>query len=1066
MNKFIVFFCILCFSTPVFSQRKTILGKVLSKDTQRPISGVTVQTLNHKIIATTDSSGIFGINIPFNQNQIIVSHIGYLSRKLEFPKSNDKVLILLEPDISLLKEVLISTGYTTLPKERATGSFAFLNNSLLNRRVGTDILSRLEDVTSGLLFDKRFAGGPTISIRGQSTIQSNAAPLIVVDNFPYEGDISMINPNDIENITILKDASASSIWGARAGNGVIVITTKKGKFDQPVTIEFNSNVTIGSIPNLNYNKQFLKSSDFIDVEKALFKQNYYANQETDPAHPPLSPVIQLLIAERDKQITSSQAEAQMNLYKQGDVRKDFYKYIYQKSLNQQYALSIRGGAARINYFLSGGLDNNKDNLVRNGLNRTTFNSQTTYFPTKSLEISANIVYSQNTQAENNGGADQINSGGGRGLYPYAKLADQNGNPLPVLKDYSASFINQSNSNGMLDWSYRPLQELKNADYTNKLENIRIHTAAKYSFNDFLNFETRYQFETQNNTVNNFQNLQTYYVRDLINQYTFTDDLGNLQFPIPKGGILDYSGSKLIANSVRTQLNFNKNWKENTVSLLAGFEVRQARLRGAGNRIYGYDNDLLTSVPVNYIADYNLNPTGLSAKIPFNVSLADQLERNVSYYFNGAYSYKQKYTISASARKDESNLFGVNSNQKGVPLWSAGLSWLASAEGFYPFSTWLPYFKIRTTFGYSGNVNKSLTAYATASYAVNSLTGLPQAQIETPPNPDLRWERIRMYNLGVDFESKNRLISGSIDFYQKKGLDLIGSSPLDPTAGYNVGGNTNFTGNNAEMIANGIDLQLSLNKKIASINWNAQVLLSYNKDRVTMFKYDSPISYYFSSVASPMVGKPRYSIFSFKDAGLDPESGDPRMFLKGQISKDYGQITSTATISDLVYNGPAQPTYFGSFRNSFTFHDFTVGFNISCKFGYYFRRPSINYAALFEKWIGNEDFADRWRKPGDENFTTIPSMPLAGTTYLRDVVYSQSSSLVEKGDHIRLQDINVSYELKRSKLTWLPVDRLSIYGYVNNIGIIWRANQHGIDPDYIYLSYPSTKTYAIGIKAQF
>jgi len=735
-------------------------------------------------------------------------------------------------------------------------------------------------------------------------------------------------------------------------------------------------------------------------------------------------------------------------------------------LNQHYSISVRGGTAKINYFLSGGLDKNKDNLVRNGLNRATLNSQTTYFPTKSLEISANIVYSQNRQTENNIGSEQINSGGGRAIYPYAKLADQNGNPLSIVKDYSTSFIDQSTKNGLLDWSYKPLQDLQNADYTTMLENIRIHTSAKYSFNDFLNLETRYQFETQNNTVNNFQNLQTYYVRNLVNQYAFNDDLGNLQFPIPKAGILDYSASKLVAHSARTQLNFNKKWKESTVSLLAGFEVRQARLTGAGNRIYGYDNDLLTAIPVNYTADYNLNPTGLSAKIPFLVSLLDQLERNVSYYFNGAYTYNQKYTVSASARKDESNLFGVNSNQKGVPLWSAGFSWLTSSEDFFPFSTWLPYFKIRTTFGYSGNVNKSLTAYATASYTINPLTGLPQAQILTPPNPNLRWERIRMYNLGVDFETRNRLISGSIDFYQKKGLDLIGSSPLDPTAGFNIGGNTNFTGNNAEMIANGIDLQLSLNKEIANINWNASVLFSYNKDRITKFQYESPISSYFSSVAPPMVGKPRYSIFSFKDAGLDPNSGDPRVFLKNQISKDYGLINSTATVSDLIYNGSALPTYFGSFRNSFTFRDFTIGFNISYKFGYYFRRSSINYSALFEKWIGNEDYNSRWLKPGDENLTNVPSMPRGGTTYLRDFVYSNSSSLVEKGDHIRLQDINVSYELKRSKLHWLPVERLTIYGYINNIGIIWRANQHGIDPDYIYSPYPSTKTYAIGLKAQF
>jgi TonB-linked SusC/RagA family outer membrane protein len=1055
-------------SASAFSQTKTVYGKVVSADSGLPITGVTITSVPGQTTAVTDSAGSFNMLFKDEQVKLLVTHLGYYAQTIKLLPYQKAVNISMKPNVSTLQEVVVSTGYNTIPKERATGSFAVVNNTLVNRRISTDILSRLEDVTSGLLFDKRFRGQPSLSIRGQSTIQSNTAPLIVVDNFPYEGDVNSINPNDVENITILKDASAASIWGARAGNGVIVITTKKGRPEQPLKVELNTNVTVGTKPNLYYNKQFLSSSDFIDVERSLFKQGYYSAQETDVSRPALSPVVQLLIAERDRQISPASLENQLNALKQNDVREGFDQYFYQKSLNQQYSLSLRGGGSKMSYYLSGGFDKNRDNLVRNGLNRVTLNSQTIYYPIKSLEISNQIVYSQNNQTENNIGFDQVNSGGGKGIYPYAQPADENGNPLAVVKDYNTSFVNRATANGLLDWSYKPLQDLNLADYSRKLKNTRINTSARYYFNQYLNIEGRYQFEHQNTAVNNFQDLQTYRVRNLINQYAYKDNSGAVQFPIPIGGILDYSTLSLTAHSARGQINYNRSWNEkHEISFLGGAEIREAKVTGNGTRVYGYDNDLLTARLVNYTSNFLINPSGSSTRIPFNVSLMEQLDRNVSYFTNGAYTYGKRYIISASARKDASNLFGVNTNQKGVPLWSAGLSWIVSSESFYSlFSEWVPYLKVRTTYGYNGNINKSLTAYSTASYSTNFTTGLLQAQFLTPPNPSLRWEKIGIFNAGIDFETKNRLLSGSIEYYRKKGTDLIGRSPLDPTAGFNVGGNTNFTGNNAQLSGYGYDVNLALNTTTGKLNWLSQLLFSYSTDKITKYDYEHYLPDYFSPIAPAMVGNPRYTIYSFKWAGLDPQTGDPQIYLNNQITKDYQAVNATAKISDLIYNGPAQPPYFGSYRNTFSYADFSIGFNITYKFGYYFRRPSIDYAALFINWKGHVDYQKRWQVKGDENITQIPSMPNIGTTALRDYTYTNSSILIEKGDHIRLQDVNFSYAFNKKKYPWLPFQNLSLYGYVNNIGMIWRANKAGIDPDYVFIPYPPSKTYAFGLKAQF
>ncbi|HEY9362813.1 MAG TPA: carboxypeptidase-like regulatory domain-containing protein, partial [Chitinophagaceae bacterium] len=433
MYKIIILIVCICYAYGGFAQDRILFGRVLSSVGGKPLAGATITLKESTQYAVSDTSGNFTLSIPDKQVNLHVSHVGFISESIYLSKEQNTMVFYLKPDETILKDVIVSTGYQNVSKERATGSFTILNNALLNRSVSTDILSRLENVSSGLLFDKRFNGQPNLSIRGQSTILSDAAPLIVVDNFPYEGDINQINPNDIENVTILKDAAAASIWGARAGNGVIVITTKHGRLEQPLKVELNSNLTIGEKPDLYYNRNFINSADFIDVEKTLFGRGYYTWQEVDPGQT-LSPVVQLLIAQRDGKISAADAQSQINALSYVDVRKDLSKYFYQKSANQQYSVSLHGGQSKVSYFLSGGFDQNKDNLVRNGLDRITLNSLTTYYPVKSLEISTNIVYSQYIQKENNTGAGQINSGTGKGLYPYAQIADASGNPLPLERD--------------------------------------------------------------------------------------------------------------------------------------------------------------------------------------------------------------------------------------------------------------------------------------------------------------------------------------------------------------------------------------------------------------------------------------------------------------------------------------------------------------------------------------------------------------------------------------------------------------------------------------------------------
>jgi hypothetical protein len=420
-------------------------------------------------------------------------------------------------------------------------------------------------------------------------------------------------------------------------------------------------------------------------------------------------------------------------------------------------------------------------------------------------------------------------------------------------------------------------------------------------------------------------------------------------------------------------------------------------------------------------------------------------------------------FSASARRDESNLFGVNANQKGVPLWSVGGAWELSKERFYNWRS-LPFLRLRLTNGYNGNVDRNVSAYTTAviNGGLNPYNNV-NASIINPANPSLRWERVHIINAGLDFATRESKLSGSIEYYIKSGIDLIGASPLDPTTGFST-----FTGNTANMINHGLDITLQSNLDLGSIHWNSVLLFSFVKDKVTRYlaKQGTVRDYVAVGSINPLKGRPLYSIFALPWRGLSPETGDPQGLFQGKLSTDYEHILGSDTLTNMTYKGAANPTVFGSWRNTFYWKQWELSFNVLYKLGYVFRRSSIFYYNVFTQGSpGHPDYERRWQQAGDEKRTNVPSMVLT-TDPNRDDFYRNSSVLIERGDHVRLQDLQFGYTLRRSAQSKLPVQAIKFYLYANNIGIIWKANHAGIDPDYISNLFPPPRTLAIGVKIDY
>jgi TonB-linked SusC/RagA family outer membrane protein len=1063
MKKLIIFILLWMNGFAVYAQAD-LSGKVIDAQNSRSLPGATIVIKETGETLSSDSSGKFHYQVSGNNITLEISYVGYTPQavKLKVPARN--VVVRLINNSGQLHEVVVSTGYQDIDADRATGSFTKIDNALLNRSVSTNILDLLQDVTSGLIFNRgKGTIKDDISIRGMSTIFGNSQPLIVVDNFPYDGDIDDLNPNDVESITILKDAAAASIWGSRAGNGVIVITTKKGKFNQPVRISFNSNVTVGDKPNLFYTK-VMSSADYIATEEKLYSQGYYQNALTSYNYLPVTPVVELLNEESNGAISKADADAQINAMKNHDVRNDLTKYFLQNSVNQQYSLNLSGGSDNQKYYISGGYDKNLDNLVGNGYNRVTLNANNVYnLLHNKLEFSSAFYVTQSNTTTDNPGIDQITYDGST-LYPYAQLANSQGQPLAINKNYQNGFIQSAESAGLLDWTYKPLQDIRDNDNTNKVTDYKLNGGLKYSYNQDLNAQVLYEYERTSNDLDDLQSQDTYYTRNLINQFTQLNSDGSLDRPVPLGGIDDLQNTTAIANDFRAQLNYHKSWNGgNELTAIGGYEIRSLHTTGSSYRLYGYDDVHGTSQPVDYTDYYTLyNDPYSASSIPYINGQTDLYDNYRSYYFNGSYILKKLYTFSGSIRQDASNLFGVKTNQKAVPLFSGGFSWNLSDEGFYKVD-WLPILKVRATYGFNGNVNKTVTAYTTAYYydASQSAIHQPYATIINPPNPDLRWERVQVINLGIDFDTKNNILTGSVDYYEKDGRDLIGTVPYAPSTGI-----LTFTGNTANTSGNGLDFVLNSKNIDGEFKWGTNFLLSTANDKITRYLASAPVSsllqYGDGLSQAPLAGRPLYSVYSYKWAGLDPQDGDPRGYLNGQVSKDYASIIADETPGNVVYNGPARPTVFGSFRNTFQYKGFSLSANISYRLGYYFRKNSIGYGDD-DGLGGNGDYYLRWQKPGDELHTFVPSIP-ATPDNNRDIFYTYSSVLVQRADNIRLQDINFSYDIDHDRLRKTPFRNLQVYIYANNLALLWKANKFGIDPD--YQTGPPPKTIALGLKADF
>lgn len=1072
-----------------------VRGKVVNESGEPVIAATIIGKTSRQIVISNDNGefvmkGIEGTEV------LIISGVNILTT--EFPvKGRTQLHIIVKNKIVQQGGITITVnnGYQQISKERAAGSFAVITSKELEKMPAANLLHRIEGLVTGV--QPRITAGDNsfvysglvqginsstrtvgnndydINIRGNSTLNGEKMPLIVVDGFPTEVDIKSLNPADIEQITFLKDAAASSIWGTRASNGVIVIETKKGRLKQAPVVNYSTNLTIYGKPRLDY-LPLLNSAQQINYDQELVNKNIYPyNPLTSAASSKfyVSDGMDLTYKVRAGLIDSATYKTAIGNLAAIDGYAQYSRYLLQPASSMDHNISVSGGSDFHTYFFSASYAKEIPTSIGNKGERFTVTANQSFKILKKATLSIGFR-SAIFNYQNNGIGVSALAASARAYLPYNQVYDVNGNKKYYSYSYYAGRTDTLQRNrGYMNWGYNYEDELNSTSRITKDQNysgnvsLNIPIMKGLSINGQLMGEKFYQISRTDYSP------ESYYVRDLVNTATSVNyATGVLTYGIPKGGILQQSFANNTNYSARVQAVYNGVIKTNhQLNVVAGSEIRQTlQTQTVPTTQYGYNSQ--TGIAQSILASYvNVNGQTVTTSSISSGSQQDKRRRFLSYYGNAAYTFLNRYSFTGSVRYDDYNNFGLDRKYRATPLWSTGIKWDITKEDFMHVK-WLNSLSLRTTYGYNGNLSLDAAPFTTISLSSSSfLTGLPYATIISPANPELRWEKTGVLNIGVDYAVLNRRLSGTVEWFRKKGVDLMYNFPIDPTFGVSTltRNTSTITGNGWEAAVNGVIIE---NK---AFSWSSTLTFTYSANKITDSRFQ-PNSSFFSSLSGGAVkGYPTTALWAYRFAGLDA-TGMAQIYGNDKTTKLAPNVNPTA-LSAMYYAGTTVAPYYGGFMNSFGYKNFSFYALVSYSFGSVFRKPTVSsYPSsrlVNVPFDLNKDIDLRWRKAGDELTTNVPGIAGAyATTSLFRYMYSDINIL--SGDYIRLREVALSYELPKLLTEKIKTKSVKVSATVRNPGLLWTKNKEHIDPDFppilsgTQVKLPPSAAYTFSLNVNF
>nr|WP_294788530.1 SusC/RagA family TonB-linked outer membrane protein [uncultured Flavobacterium sp.] len=1076
-----------------------IRGKVLNNKNE-PFPGVTVTISGTNRASITDFDGSFSFD-KISPNAVLeCSGLTIETRSFGIAGRTDLTLVV-EDKIAAMKEVVV-TGYQTIARSNFTGAISKIDEKTLNENINSNLSSAIEGRVAGLMFQKNpnGIGSDQPILRGIGTFSSDQvgySPLIVIDGLPTELTLDEINPYDIESVDVLKDAAAASIYGSRAANGIIVLTTKKG--NGKLKVQINTDFFISEKPNLR-DMNYASTSEMIDFEQAVYNRERARFADTATMFSSYgdignsnskyySPLYQLNRNLEEGKIDNASYNSTLSQWRKNDYYKDYHDNVWQKELRQRYNIAFSGSTSKQNTYVSLNYDESQSRIKYNKGRSFNIYAKSSFQVNNWLNATFGIngTYSNDDVTEFDLGNYDIQK-------RYERITDDNGNRVQSsfasIRDgfTSGSVLNPAMAekiaalSGFKPINFNVLDALKEGIEEQNSLSLRTFANIKAKLYKGLSFNTQFQYEVRKNDREQYFDVNSYRMRTAINSLTGYNPSTNAYTYVEgfsTGGRYKQTSSQASNYSFRNQLDFNQEFAEgkHSVNALVGTEMRETYVPRTIEQLrYGYDPVTLSSAVLNNLA---LSQTGVSSYIfgsnrtlsALGRSQTEVLHRYFSIFSTASYTYLSKYNITGSYRVDKADLFGVDPKYKNRPLWSAGLGWNVSNENFMKDIKWVTMLKLRSTYGINGNVDQSTTPYITATRRNDNLyQSLQYTNITSQPNPLLRWEKTQSANLGLDYSLFRAKLNGSIDVYRKYSSDLLATTDLDPTVG---------------ALSRRINAGALLNKGVeftVGSEWfnngnfriNSNLVLAFNKttvDKVT--RAESTASVYVSSPTNYFYeGEVFNSLYAYKYGGMVngypyvlDENGNPTVTFDADGNPISTSIKSITNPDALVNMGSLMPTYTGSLSQRFSYKQFDLNFLFVFSGGNVMRKETIDMSSDAVNLSGISDrYTDTNRNENtrlyvdfNENVRTY-----AGTISSQ---YRNSTANVVDGDYIKLRNVSFGYTLPKTFANKIKMASAKFTFQMNNIWY-WSAAGNRIDPE-VYTansatrSLPLPKTYLFG-----
>ncbi|GAA6764138.1 SusC/RagA family TonB-linked outer membrane protein [Flavobacterium sp. CGRL1] len=1094
-----------------------IKGKVTDQ-TGSPLPGATVMAKGTKVAVLTDFDGNFSIEMPANADKLVISYVGMETKEIGI--TNVTPTVVLTEAGQNLKEVVVTTGYEKTSKRTFTGAISKISGSELKVEGVVDVSRMIEGKAAGVTVQNvtgTFGTAPKITVRGSSSIFGDTKPLWVIDGVVQEDIINVtfadlasgnsatllsssvagLNSNDIQSIEVLKDASATSIYGSRSLNGVVVVTTKQGRRDSPLKVSYSVENTVRTVPSYSQ-YDILNSQESMSVFQEMRQKGYLDLSSSYTGR--FGGVYNILAREINNYNTSNGQYGVKNdqpyinefLKKYELVNTDWFSVLFRPSITQNHSLSFSGGGKNNTFYASLGYYTDPGWTIADNVKQLSSNLKGTFFINDKLNITLSTLGSiRNQQAP---GAYESKQD-----VVFGKTTrDFDINPFNYVLSTSRT-LRPYDDKGNLEYyqnNWAPMNivnELANNTLDIKVNDIRFQVDLDYKINKNLTYNltgsARYANTSREHRIYEGSNVVGAYnagVGNNVNSQIQKDNVFLYQNPndltaprvsvLPSGGFLRKFTNDMTSYNIRNSVTYRNIFKDkHEVEGFFGTELRSV----------DRNNDNFTAVGIQYNKGLTpfIDPRIIEKIVNGGDSYYDfgeERERTVGFFGKVGYTYDRRYTASLTGRYDGSNRQGDTGSSRWLPTYTVSGKWNVAEESFMKNNETINTLALRASYGLTataGPATNSLAIYKSFITDRFNLSDRENAiRIEDLQNKDLTWEKQYETNIGVDLGMFNNRVSLAADVYRRKAFDLI-----DYVITSGVGGESIKQGNNADMETKGIELGLTTQNIVTdNFKWSTTLNFSVFNQEITKLANRPSAFDLVDSNGGNTVGHPRNSIYSYQFTGLNNQGLPTFNLQEGAENNITGadfQDTKDVT-KYLKYEGSIEPNKSIGLANTFTYKNWSLYVFVVGSGGNKVRLNPVYSNKYTDLTVFTKEYANRWINPGDENVTNVPVIAdrLLNRNYgERDLeiaynTYNFSDVRIADGDFVRLKNVTLSWEFPKDYKKKLGLSTFTLKGSAVNPWLIYSDKRlHGQDPEFRNtggVAFPITSQYTFTLNVSF